>query len=214
MSEARAAHHFGSFEKEAHATRFGMWLFLASEMLLFGGLITLYAAGRVLHPRAFLEGVGHNITWLGSLNTLVLITSSFTVAVAVHAANHMKRRSTAWLLGVTCALGLLFLVFKTIEYGMHLREGAAPGGDTLFFVVHDTPGLPMFYSLYYLTTGAHAFHVIVGMTVLAVFLMKVLRQPPSPRLAHQVELGALYWHLVDVIWIFLWPLYYLTGGAH
>jgi cytochrome c oxidase subunit 3 len=207
-----AAHHFGTFEKEAHATRFGMWIFLASEMLLFAGLITLYSAGRVLHPEAFDEGIGHNLRWLGSINTLVLITSSFTAALAVHAAKALKRGSTLRMLGATAVLGLAFLGFKSYEYAQHLLEGAGPGGETHFFAAHPTPGLPLFFSLYYLTTGAHAVHVIVGLIVICVLMTKVFRRVLEPRLSHHVELGALYWHLVDVIWIFLWPLYYLTGG--
>src|SRR5688500_8566581 len=111
-------------------------------------------------------------------------------------------------------LGFAFLRFKTYEHATHLAAGAAPGGATLFFVAHDTRALPLFFSLYYLTTGAHAVHVVVGLIVLGVLLVKVKRRDPSPRIAHQVELGALYWHLVDVIWIFLWPLYYPVGGAH
>jgi cytochrome c oxidase subunit 3 len=213
MSELGAAHHYGTFEKEAHATRFGLWIFLVSEILLFAGLITLYSGSRVMHPEAFAEGIGHNLRWVGSVNTLVLITSSFTVALAVRAAGSQQMRSTGWLLGVTAILGFVFLGFKSFEYAEHLAEGAGPGGDTLFYVVHDTRGLPVFFSLYYLTTGAHAFHVIVGLIVIGVLLAKVVRQPPNPRLSHQVELGALYWHLVDVIWIFLWPLYYLTDGG-
>jgi cytochrome c oxidase subunit III len=166
MSEEAAAHHFGTFEKEAHAARFGMWIFLASEMLLFAGLFTLYSAGRVLHPAGFAEGVAHNLRWLGSVNTLVLITSSFTVALAVHAAGHAKHRAATWCLSITILLGFTFLGFKTYEYATHLAEGAGPGGESLFFVAHDTRGLPLFFSLYYLTTGAHAFHVIVGLIVL------------------------------------------------
>ena len=107
----------------------------------------------------------------------------------------------------------MFLSFKTIEYALHIEEGVIPGGETPFFVHHATAGLALFFSLYYLTTGAHAFHVIVGLTVIAVLFTRVRDRPPGERIAHQVELGALYWHLVDVIWIFLWPLYYLTGGS-
>jgi cytochrome c oxidase subunit III len=191
---------------DAHASRFGMWIFLTSEMLLFAGLFTLYSAGRVLHPEAFAEGVEHNLRWLGSVNTVVLITSSFTVAAAVRAAEQQSRRIATVLLSVTIALGCIFLGFKTYEYSVHLAEGVAPGGDTIFFAIHDTPGLPLFFSLYYLTTGAHAVHVVIGLLVLGALMFEV-----QPR---RIELGALYWHLVDVIWIFVWPLYYLIGGHH
>ena len=185
---------------DAAAERFGMWLFLASEMLLFAALITLYSAGRALHPAAFAEGISHNLRWLGSVNTLLLITSSFTVALAVHQARRPRSKSPSRLLAITFLLGLAFLGFKTFEYAVHLSEGASPG-------------VSLFLSLYYLTTGAHAFHVIVGLTVIAVLIVKVRRRPFEQKTADDVELGALYWHLVDVIWIFLWPLYYLTGGA-
>jgi len=174
-------------ESKSRADIFGMWLFLASELLLFGGLITLYSACRTMLPALFSEGIAHNLRWVGSLNTFILIASSFTVAFAVHSARHFRP-----LLAATFLLGFAFLGLKTYEYADHLAEGIAPGVN-------------VFYSLYYVTTGAHAIHVIIGLIVIAVLFWKAEHA--------RVELGALYWHLVDVIWIFLWPLYYLTDGG-
>jgi cytochrome c oxidase subunit III len=191
------AEHFADAEQQTHAWRFGMWVFLGSESLLFAGLFALYAAYRFLHPQDFAHAIAHNNKLLGSLNTVVLITSSFTAALAVHAAEHKRVRATRLLLGATLLLATWFLVNKGIEYGEHIREGLVPGSK-------------MFYSLYFGTTGLHALHVIIGMVVLGV-LMK--RQGSAKATAVGVELGVLYWHLVDLIWIFLWPLYYLTGHA-
>ncbi len=211
MSEVHVSHHFDTFSNEAHAGRLGMWIFLSSEALLFAGMFTLYAAGRVMWPSAFEEGVHDNIRWLGSVNTLILITSSYAVASAVHTAKGERKRATSWLLAITFLFGVAFLTLKGFEYAKHFRDGAIPQGDTRYFLLHDTPGLPYFFALYFLMTGAHAFHVLVGMMVLATLFVMVRRSDMTPRMAHRVEVGALYWHLIDIIWIFLWPLFYLAG---
>lgn len=214
MSEVEATHHFGTFDKEAHAGRLGMWIFLASEILLFTGMFTVYTAGRVAFPESFAVGVTENLRWLGTLNTFVLITSSFFVAAGVHALRNHNRKLAAWCLGLTVFLGFVFLLLKGYEYADHIHKGAVPTGITPFYIERRPLALKYFFTLYYVMTGAHAVHVIVGMLVLAVLLVLVLRRRPDERMAHRVEIGALYWHLVDVIWIFLWPLFYLTGGGH
>jgi cytochrome c oxidase subunit 3 len=181
------AEHFADEEQQTHAWRFGMWIFLGSEALLFAGLFTLYAAYRYMHAEAFATAIAHNDKLLGSLNTVVLITSSFTAALAVHA------KRPRLFLGLTMALAGVFLLNKGLEYAHHIEEGLVPGST-------------MFYSLYFATTGLHALHVIIGIVVLAVLYAKRSS-------AVGIELGVLYWHLVDLIWIFVWPLYYLTGHA-
>jgi cytochrome c oxidase subunit 3 len=191
------AEHFDDLEQQTHAARFGMWIFLASEVLLFAGLFTLYAAYRHLHPGEFASAIKHNDKLLGSLNTVVLIASSFTVAVAIDAAEHGRITKARALIGVTLLLALVFLIDKGIEYRAHFAEGIWPGDANIF------------YTIYFLTTGAHAVHVILGMSVLTWLSVRLSK----PRVSHiGLELGGLYWHLVDVIWIFLWPLFYLTGG--
>lgn len=198
------AEHFGDLEQQTHAARFGMWVFLASEVLLFAGLFTFYAAYRYMHAAAFASAITTNNKLLGSLNTVVLITSSFTIALAIDAAEHGRVRKARFLVGATLVLALAFLVDKFVEYGQHFDEGIWPGGHG-----GQTGGAAIFYTLYFLITGAHAVHVIIGMCVLGWLGIRLSK----PRVSHLgLELGGLYWHLVDIIWIFLWPLFYLTGG--
>lgn len=204
------AEQFEDLEKQRHAARLGMWVFLASEVLLFAGLFALYAAYRAMYPASFGGGVANNSRILGSVNTVVLITSSYTVASSVHALRHGERRHALRLLFLTVLGAIAFLVIKGVEYTQHFREGVFPGGAGRYFVEHAEPGLPSFYTLYFLMTGLHALHVIAGMSVLTWLAFKVYRRTVSASFAHPLELGAAYWHLVDVVWIFLWPLFYLT----
>ncbi len=197
--------HFESLERQAEAVRFGMWLFLASEALLFGGLFTLYAAYRAHYPRAFAQAVADNTTYLGSLNTVVLITSSFLVALAVHELREQRRRAAMLLVAATCALAAAFLVIKFTEYSIHFHEGIYPGGQGSYFA-DAALGTQIFFTLYFVSTGLHALHVTVGAGVLAWCALKISRRTLRP---HGLEAAAMYWHLVDVIWIFLWPLFYL-----
>jgi cytochrome c oxidase subunit 3 len=209
VSEEAHAEHFESFERQAEASRFGMWVFLASEALLFGGLFALYAAYRVRWPEAFATGVADNDVVLGSTNTVVLITSSFFVALAVH-----ERRRERWTIATSCVsvavlAGLAFLVIKGTEYRHHFELGIFPGGRGGHF-----PSAPMgaaiFFTLYFGMTGLHAIHVIVGMGLLSWASFRLVRRTVS---THALEVVALYWHLVDAIWIVLWPLFYLMRGT-
>lgn len=208
----RIAEHFESLEKQAHAARLGMWVFLASEVLFFSGLFALYAAYRTEHPEGFGMGVEHNTIVYGSVNTAVLLLSSYTVALGVHELRIGNRRASALLVGVTVLLGLCFLVIKTLEYLKHFGEGIFPAGGGSFFAEHREPGIKMFFTLYFCMTGLHALHVIVGMGVLSVLLVRVARGTIGAWAPHPLAIGAIYWHLVDVIWIFLWPLFYLIPG--
>jgi cytochrome c oxidase subunit 3 len=206
------AEHFEDLPRQAHAARLGMWVFLASEVLFFGGLFALYTAARVEHPIAFGEGVRENAVVWGSVNTAVLLCSSYSVALAVHFLRAGRTRAAEWLLVVTIALAGCFLAIKGHEYWMHFHEGIFPGGHGAYFTTHREPGLPMFFTLYFCMTGLHALHVIVGMGVLGVLLAKVARRRIVPAAAPPLAIGAVYWHLVDVVWIFLWPLFYLIVG--
>ncbi len=210
MTVSPHAEHFESLARQAHAARLGMWVFLATELLLFGGAFVLFGAYQVEHPAAFHEAIAHNTKVLGSINTGVLLVSSTLVAAAVHALRGGERRACAALVGGTIALGLVFLVIKAVEYAKHFDEGIFPGGRGHFFVTHPARGTAIYWTLYYLMTGLHALHVTIGAGVLAVLLLQVLRGTTGPRTAHRLEIGAIYWHLVDVIWIFLWPLFYLA----
>lgn len=210
VAEAEHAEHFESLERQAHASRLGMWVFLATELLLFGAAFALFLAYQFEHTSAFHEGVKHNTKLLGSINTGVLLVSSTLVAGAVHAIRDGRRNVAAALVGSTIFLGLVFLVIKLTEYAKHFDEGIYPGGVGRFFVEHPQRGLSEFWTLYFGMTGLHAVHVTVGCTVLSVLLVQLLRGSLTQTNAHRLEIGAIYWHLVDVIWIFLWPLFYLA----
>ncbi len=212
MAEPRAAEHFEDLPRQAHAARLGMWVFLSSEVLFFSGLFALYATYRVEHPEGFGEGVLHNTLVWGTTNTAVLLVSSYTIALAVHRLRLGDTRAAARLTGVTIALGLVFLGVKTHEYLEHFREGIYPGGQGDFFHAHAEPGIQMFFTLYFCMTGLHALHVIAGTCVLGAMLVGMLRGRIGPWAPHPLAIGAVYWHLVDAIWIFLWPLFYLVPG--
>ncbi len=201
-------HHFSSLSRQNEAMRLGMWLFLATEILLFAGLFTGYSVYRFEFSSAFAEGSRHlNIT-AGTANTFVLITSSFTVALALHFARVDKPRIAAVCLAITILFALTFMGIKAIEYTEHFHEHALPGKYYAFEKV-TIPGAAMFYSLYFLMTGLHALHVIVGMSVLCWLLWRTLQGRYTSRYYTGLEMGALYWHLVDMVWIFLYPLLYL-----
>ena len=206
----RVEGHFENLEQQAHAARLGMWVFLATEVLLFGAAFALFIGYQVQFPEGFHEAIGHNTKVLGTVNTGVLLTSSTLVAAGVHALRAGSRKSAGWLVAGTITLALVFLVIKAIEYGTHFEEGIYPGGVGHFFVEHHVRGMAEFWTLYYLMTGLHALHVTIGAIVLGVLLVGILRGRLGPATAHRLEIGAIFWHLVDVIWIFLWPLFYLA----
>lgn len=212
--EATRSHdeHFESLERQVAATRLGMWIFLVSEVLLFAALFTLYATYRADWPRAFEEAVGHNPILIGTVNTAVLIVASFTVAMGLHHLQHGRSRTAVAFTVATVGLALLFLGIKGYEYSIHVTEGILPGGKGRFFETHAvSDGFAAFFTLYYVTTGLHGIHVTVGAAVLAALAIGIHRGRIHAERSHPLELGALYWHLVDCIWIFLWPLYYLLG---
>jgi cytochrome c oxidase subunit 3 len=213
MSEHGPAEYFEDMRKQAHAARLGMWIFLASEVLFFAGLFALYATYRTEHPRGFGVGVEHNTLAWGSINTAVLLVSSYTIALAVHELRRERPTESALLIVATDFLGGCFLAIKAGEYLKHFREGIYPGGAGEFFREHTEPGVKMFFTLCFCMTGLHAIHVLVGMIVLGVLLSKVLSGKIGAWAPHPLAIGAIYWHLVDVIWIFLWPLFYLIPGA-
>jgi cytochrome c oxidase subunit 3 len=197
-------------EQQAHAARLGMWIFLASEMLLFAGLFALLATYRVQFPDAFAEGVRSGTKVLGSINTGVLLTSSYLVACAVHQVRGGRLKGAVGLILATIGLGCVFLVVKFVEYGKHFHEGIYPGGSGHYFLEHPLQGLPVFWTLYFFMTGLHALHVTAGMIVLSTTLLGMRSGHITAESPQRMEVAALYWHLVDIIWIFLWPLFYLA----
>jgi cytochrome c oxidase subunit 3 len=208
MQASPLAHHFESLEKQAHAARLGMWLFLATEVLLFTALFAAYGVYRFLYPEGFAQSSRSIETWIGLVNTIVLVTSSFTVAMGLDAAVKGKNRRTALLFAASVGLALVFLGFKAIEYTHHFQEGQLPGRYYTFEGVQ-APGASLYFSLYFLITGLHGIHVVIGMTALAVVGALAWRGRFTPAYHTPVELSGLYWHLVDLIWIFVFPLIYL-----
>jgi cytochrome c oxidase subunit 3 len=199
---------YDSLERQHATAQLGMWIFLGSESLLFAGLLALYAAYRFVYPGEFHAASAHANLVIGTVNTYVLLTSSLTVALAIHATRRGHRRRTVALLIATIALGLAFDVLKVIEYAGHLREGLAPG-DYYAFAELPARGVVLYVTLYYLLTGLHALHVTGGVGALIWLAVRAQRGAFTPHSYVALELGGLYWHLVDLVWIFLWPLLYL-----
>jgi cytochrome c oxidase subunit 3 len=203
------AHHFSNLHVQNHAVKLGMWLFLATEVLLFAGLFVGYAVYRWMYHDAFkLNSVLLDIR-LGTINTIVLISSSLSVALAYHYVKINQIKRAAQLLAFTILCAVAFLVIKYFEYAHKFHVGMLPGKWYAFEGV-TLPGSSIFYTVYFLATGLHAFHVIVGMSVLGWVLWRVMKGKYNSVHNVPVELGALYWHLVDLVWIFLFPLLYLV----
>ena len=254
------AHHFPSRRRQFEAGKLGMWIFLATEVLLFGGLFCAYAVYRANHPEIFVWAHRFLDTTLGALNTAVLIGSSFTMALAVRAAQLGRRHALVRLLGATILLAAVFLGVKGVEYEHKWKEGllwgkrfrpveaspTAAGGTPQPLLVPAPPpgagasersGIPLapegpaglagaapvlephdsrpprnvqiFFGVYFVMTGLHGLHVIAGMVVLGVMLVRARRGEFGSSYFTPVDLAGLYWHLVDLIWIYLFPLLYL-----
>lgn len=210
MTEGAHAAHFESLARQGHAARLGMWVFLGSELLLFAGLFALYTSGRASQPVGFHAGIEHAEKTIGSINTAVLLVSSTSVALAVESFRRGRAAVSVGALLVTLGLGVTFLILKLTEYAEHFRAGIFPGGLGHFFVAHTLPGLPLFWTLYFVSTGLHAVHVCVGIALLAITTWRVAKKRIPAERPYLLENAALYWHLIDLVWIFLWPLYYLA----
>jgi cytochrome c oxidase subunit 3 len=202
-------HHYDTVENHQNALRFGMWLFLGTEVLLFAGIFVGYFVFRSYFPEAFEQSARHLSVFLGTANTLLLLTSSLTVALAHYNAEHGKNRNAFWLLISSVAMGGGFLCIKAVEYTEKFHEGALPGKFFSFSEI-TAPGGPVFYVVYFFSTGLHALHVIVGMSLLTWVAVRCWKKEFSPQYYAPVENAGLYWHLVDLVWIFLYPLLYLV----
>ncbi|HEY7403795.1 MAG TPA: cytochrome c oxidase subunit 3 family protein [Candidatus Angelobacter sp.] len=243
------AHQFDSMEQQQDASTFGMWVFLLTEIMMFGGLFTAYLIYRIKYYPAFVAGsTSISVSW-GFANTLVLIGSSFTMAMAVWAAQTGRRRGQVWFLIGTMILGSAFLGVKAKEYYDKWDECHIPGhiigkgfntwggcsaenpklGNIADEIREKTPSEPetsavqtakqteIFFSFYFAMTGLHAFHMIIGLGLLTWLLLRANRGEFTGQYFTPMELGGLYWHFVDIVWIFLFPLLYLIsrhkGGA-
>lgn len=201
---------FDSMRQQRETGVLGMWTFLATEVLLFGGLFTCYGAYRFTYPEAFHAASGHLYMILGTVNTLILLGSSWMVALAVHAAERGEAREIIrWLL-VAIGLGTVFLVIKGMEYALEYHEHLVPWLDFQFEEAHEKPA-KMFFVSYFFMTGAHALHMIIGLSVLGVIAWKAHRGRYSVEYHVPVEIAGLYWHFVDIVWIFLFPALYLIN---
>jgi cytochrome c oxidase subunit III len=207
---AALAPQFDSLEQQHETATLGMWVFLATELMLFGALFTGYTVYRFLYPAGFAEGSHHLDVVLGTINTVVLITSSLTMALAVHGAQLGKRKALLGFLVLTILLGTAFMGIKAIEYTAHYREHLAPG---LAFVYGgpNAREVELFFLFYFAMTGVHAIHLTIGIGVLTAVLLLAWRGHYSSEHHSQVELAGLYWHFVDIVWVFLLPLLYLFG---
>jgi cytochrome c oxidase subunit 3 len=210
-AHAIVAHQFDSVEQQRGAATLGMWVFLISEIMLFGGLFTGYAFLRTTYPAAFAAASGHNNLIIGTVNTVVLIVSSLTMALAVERARTGARSAVAALLGVTAGLGGVFLVLKGVEYAEHWHDRLVPG-LAFAWPGPDARPVELFFWLYFVMTGLHALHLLVGIGLVGVLLALAARGRFSPTYHTPVEIGGLYWHLIDVVWVFLFPLLYLVGA--
>ncbi|MFZ1906271.1 MAG: cytochrome c oxidase subunit 3 family protein [Steroidobacteraceae bacterium] len=203
---------FDDGRQQREAATLGMWVFLASEILFFGVLFASYTICRVLQPQGFAAGSRHTDMLLGTIEALVLLTSSTVIALAVRAIRLGQRRSSWILLLVTGALGVAFLVMHGFEYYREYTEHLVPGLDFLQPGPR-APEIELFFCLYYLITGFHSLHVLAGVAVILGLAVRVARGAFGPERFTTLELTALYWHLVDIVWIFVYPLIYLVDRS-
>lgn len=198
--------------QQREAATLGMWLFLATEVLFFGVLFAGYTVCRVLHPQGFAVASRHTDMLLGTIETAVLLISSSLIALAVRAMKLNQRPAAALLLLGTAGLGAGFLVMHGFEYFREYTEHLVPGID---FAQHDVHAraIELFFCLYYFITGFHSLHVLIGVIIITVLGARVARGAFGPQRYTTLELTALYWHLVDIVWIFVYPLVYLVGRS-
>jgi cytochrome c oxidase subunit 3 len=206
-------HHFETMQQQLEASTLGMWLFLVTEVMFFGGLFLAYMTYRIWYPQAWSEGSLELDIRLGGLNTVVLIGSSLTMAFAVRAAQTGWKKGTIWYLVATMGLGLTFLVVKFFEYKHKYDTHHIPGANFVFEGPYRDQ-VQLFMSLYFAMTGLHAVHMVIGFGILSVILWMAARDKFSPQWYTPVELSGLYWHFVDIVWIFLFPLLYLVDRSH
>lgn len=215
MADVPLAHHFDDPEQQHQSALLGMWAFLATEVMFFGGLLVAYAAYRATMPEGFAAGSRRLEPALGAFNTVVLLGSSLAIALAVRASQLRQRKATVLLLLLTMALGVAFLGIKAYEWSTEFRHHLVPG-PSFHFEAEPRPGhevgsrdVQMFFVFYFFLTGLHAAHMIVGLAILTwlVAMVHFRRLPATGE--RPVEITGLYWHFVDIVWVFLYPLLYL-----
>ncbi|MFC2112397.1 cytochrome c oxidase subunit 3 [Bacteroidota bacterium] len=187
-------------------SRFGMWLFIFTELLLFAGLFLTYALFRYKNWQAFHLAAEELDTFIGALNTVLLLASSATIAMSITALQQKKKLLALALLGFTILVGVIFLINKYFEWGLKFEHGLYPGSETLVLL---GKGEVLFFGLYFFMTGLHALHIVVGLVFIGVVFFRIYNEKITHDNFVHLENAGLYWHLVDIIWIFLFPLFYL-----
>jgi cytochrome c oxidase subunit III len=203
-------HHFADLDQQRESATLGMWVFLVTEIMFFGGLFAAYLVYRTAHYNAWVIGSEHMDFWFGTINTVILLCSSLLVALAVHAVQVGHNKTCGLYLWIASAMGVAFLVLKGFEYHSHIVEGAVPGA-LWKLAVPDPQAVQMFFYIYFVMTGLHALHVTIGIILLAVIGWYAAQGAYSPAYHNPVHVSGLYWHFVDVVWIFLYPLLYLIA---
>ena len=215
-SHVALQHHFDDLEQQKEASTLGMWVFLCTEILFFGGLFTTYVVYRARFHGVFAQASRHLDVKLGAINTLVLICSSLTMALAIWSAQINKRKQIVVFLAITMLFGLTFLGIKTVEYADKFHHHLVPGPAFHYACPPGEPCFPeqaqIFFSLYFCMTGLHALHMIVGVGLLSYLVLPSWRGRYTAEWHNPMECIGLYWHFVDIVWIFLFPLLYLIGA--
>lgn len=205
MEHAHHVEHPDMYDEES--SKIGMWLFIFTELLLFGALFVVYAVYRYMNADAFHLAAEELNTTIGAINTVILLISSMTVAMATSALQKGQKRLTIGLVAVTFLIGLIFLVNKYFEWGVKFSHGIWPGSEHM--LTEMSQGEILFFGLYFVMTGLHALHIIVGMVIMVFAIRGVANGKVHPARPSLLDNCGLYWHLVDLIWIFLFPLFYL-----
>jgi cytochrome c oxidase subunit 3 len=203
------AHHFEDLEQQHETASLGMWAFLVTEVMFFGGLFAGYTVYRSIYPEAFAAASTELDPVLGGWNTAILIGSSLSVVLAVHAAQRGRSRAIAGWIGVTLLLGAAFLGIKGFEYWEKWQHHLVPGPHFEFHGGHAAGQEQVFFAFYFAMTGLHAFHMVVGMVLFTIVAVRAWRRHFTAEHHPWVEMMGLYWHFVDLVWIFLFPLLYL-----
>jgi cytochrome c oxidase subunit 3 len=203
-------HQFDNVEQQKETSMFGMWVFLVTEILFFGGMFCCYTVYRSLYPSAFGHASNHLDVILGAVSTAVLICSSFTMACAVNSAATGAKNALVAFLWLTILFAAAFLAVEMSEWSMLYKEGLMPGFNFTYRDV-DPPHVQLFFCMYFAMTGLHASHVTIGIGLLAVTAFRASRGVFTPQYYTPIEISGLYWHFVDLVWIFLFPLYYLIA---
>jgi cytochrome c oxidase subunit III len=201
-------HHFVDSDQQFESAKMGMWIFLVTEILFFGGLFLAYIVFRSWYPELYLMASDHLDTFWGAVNTVVLIGSSLTVAMAIRSAQLNQQKGLIINLAITIALACIFMVIKYFEYTHKFELGIYPGAFyTYEGIPHDLANI--FFSIYYMMTGLHGVHVLIGIGLMIWLIIRARKGHFHSEYYSPVEITGLYWHLVDIIWIFLFPLLYL-----